>query len=408
MATPLALIRGGGKAANRGILMRSGDAFQIFPDVDHIVLDKTGTITVGEPAVSEVVALHGAESGVLATAASAEAFSEHPLADAILDHADDRGVAYTDPESFDSVTGKGVRATVDRSTVLVGKPGWLEEAGIDLSAARDEIERLQERGLTVSGVVRDGVLVGLLGIGDELKADATETVQRITDAGIAPVMITGDNERTAQAVADDVGIDRVMADVLPDEKREEIGRLQDDGHRVAMVGDGINDAPALTQADIGIAIGAGTDIAIESADIVLMGDRLGGVMDAYGSAKSYRKTRQNLIVAFSFNGIGVAAATTGLVHPVFAMIAMVLSVSAVLANSFGGQLLSGEGVNTDFAVQGSDTSGKDQRRPIRPLRRSRPARWRRGGRRRSRSLRRRFRRCRPRGRRRRGSHRQWF
>jgi len=156
---------------------------------------------------------------VLATAASAEAFSEHPLADAILDHADDRGVAYTDPESFDSVTGKGVRATVDGSTVLVGKPGWLEEAGIDLSAARDEIERLQERGLTVSGVVRDGVLVGLLGIGDELKADATETVQRITDAGIAPVMITGDNERTAQAVADDVGIDRVMADVLPDEKR---------------------------------------------------------------------------------------------------------------------------------------------------------------------------------------------
>jgi len=142
MATPLALIRGGGKAANRGILMRSGDAFQIFPDVDHIVLDKTGTITVGEPAVSEVVALHGAESGVLATAASAEAFSEHPLADAILDHADDRGVAYTDPESFDSVTGKGVRATVDGSTVLVGKPGWLEEAGIDLSAARDEIERL--------------------------------------------------------------------------------------------------------------------------------------------------------------------------------------------------------------------------------------------------------------------------
>jgi len=333
--------------------MRSGDAFQIFPDVDHIVLDKTGTITVGEPAVSEVVALHGAESGVLATAASAEAFSEHPLADAILDHADDRGVAYTDPESFDSVTGKGVRATVDGSTVLVGKPGWLEEAGIDLSAARDEIERLQERGLTVSGVVRDGVLVGLLGIGDELKADATETVQRITDAGIAPVMITGDNERTAQAVADDVGIDRVMADVLPDEKREEIGRLQDDGHRVAMVGDGINDAPALTQADIGIAIGAGTDIAIESADIVLMGDRLGGVMDAYEIGKeSYRKTRQNLIVAFSFNGIGVAAATTGLVHPVFAMIAMVLSVSAVLANSFGGQLLSGEGVNTDFAVQG--------------------------------------------------------
>jgi len=187
---------------------------------------------------------------------------------------------------------------------LVGKPGWLEAEGVDLSDAGDEIERLQRRGLTVSGVVRDGDLVGLIGIGDELKTDAAETVQRIKDAGITPVMITGDNERTAQAVAEEVGIERVMADVLPDEKREEIGRLQDDGeritgsrtsserrsdgsHRVAMVGDGINDAPALTQADIGIAIGAGTDIAIESADIVLMGERLGGVMDAY--TRSARK-----------------------------------------------------------------------------------------------------------------------
>jgi P-type E1-E2 ATPase len=170
-------------------------------------------------------------------------------------------------------------------------------------------------------------------------------------------MITGDNERTGQAVADEVGIDRVMADVLPDEKRAEIGRLQSEGHRVAMVGDGINDAPALTQADIGIAIGAGTDIAIESADIVLLGERLGGVMDAYEiGEESYRKTRQNLAAAFTFNGIGVAAATTGLVHPVFAMIAMVLSVSAVLANSFAGQLLSGEGVNADFAVEEAEAA----------------------------------------------------
>ena len=374
MATPLALIRGGGKAANRGILMRSGDAFQIFPDVDHIVLDKTGTITIGDPAVSEIVGLGEEETDVLATAASAEAFSEHPLADAILDHADHRGVEYTDPESFDSVTGKGVHATVAGEDVLVGKPSWLEAEGVDLSDAGDEIERLQRRGLTVSGVVRDGDLVGLIGIGDETKADAAETLQRMKDAGITPAMITGDNERTAQAVAEEIDIDRVMADVLPDEKREEIGRLQDDGerttgsrtsserrsdgsHRVAMVGDGINDAPALTQADIGIAIGAGTDIAIESADIVLMGDRLGGVMDAYEiGQESYRKTRQNLTTAFAFNGIGVAAATTGLVHPVFAMIAMILSVSAVLANSFGGQLLSGEGVTTEFAIEGEDST----------------------------------------------------
>ncbi|RDI69595.1 heavy metal translocating P-type ATPase [Halopelagius longus] len=358
MATPLALIRGGGKAANRGILMRSGDAFQISPDVDHIILDKTGTITVGKPAVSEVVAFDGEEDNVLAMAASAEAFSEHPLADAILDRADGQGVEYVDPESFDSVTGKGVRATVAGEDVLVGKPGWLTNEGVDLSWAGDEVERLQHRGLTISGVVRGNDLVGLIGIGDEIKDDAAAAVQRMKDAGIAPVMITGDNERTARAVAEEVGIDRVMADVLPDEKRREVGRMQDEGHRLAMVGDGINDAPALTQADIGIAIGAGTDIAIESADVVLMGDRLGGVMDAYEiGEESYRKTRQNLLTAFTFNGVGVTAATTGLVHPVFAMVAMVLSVSAVLANNFAGQLVSGEGVNTDFTVESGDAGG---------------------------------------------------
>ena len=356
MATPLALIRGGGKAANRGILMRSGDAFQIFPEVNHIVLDKTGTITVGEPAVSDVIAFHGDESEVLTMAASAEAFSEHPLADAVLEHAEELGVEFSDPDSFDSITGKGVRATVDETDVLVGKPDWLTEEHIDITEAGDAVERLQSRGLTVSGVVRGGDLIGLIGIGDELKDDATDTIQRMKDAGITPVMITGDNERTAKAVADEVGIEQVMAGVLPDEKRAEIGRLQNEGHRVAMVGDGINDAPALTQADIGIAIGAGTDIAIESADIVLMSDRLGGVMDAYEIGReSYRKTRQNLAAAFSFNGVGVAAATTGLVHPVFAMIAMVLSVSAVLANSFAGQLISGEGVNTDFSVEDENT-----------------------------------------------------
>jgi len=352
MATPLALIRGGGEAASRGILLRSGDAFQILPAVGHVVLDKTGTITVGEPAVSEVVTVDADERAVLATAASAETFSEHPLADAVVDHADEQGVDYTDPDAFDSVTGRGVRATVDGADVLVGKPDWLAAEGVELSDAGSAIERLQQQGLTVSGVVRDGDLVGLIGIGDDTKDDAAETVARMREAGITPVMITGDDERTGRAVADAVGIECVLADVLPDEKREEIGRLQETGHRVAMVGDGINDAPALTQADVGIAIGAGTDVAIESADIVLLGDRLGGAMDAREiGEESYRKTRQNLAAAFAFNGVGVAAATTGLVHPVFAMIAMVLSVSAVLANSFAGQLLSGEGVNTDFAVE---------------------------------------------------------
>ncbi|MGZ0748434.1 heavy metal translocating P-type ATPase [Haloparvum sp. AD34] len=353
MATPLALIRGGGEAAKRGILMRSGDAFQVFQDVDHIVLDKTGTITEGEPSVDTVVGVgDNAEIEVLRTAASAEAFSEHPLADAILDHADAHDVSFPDPEAFDSVTGKGVRATIDGDDVLVGKPGWLDEEGIDLSNAREEIERLQGKGLTTVGVVVAGDLIGLVGIGDEIKPDARETIDRMRDRDITPVMITGDNERTAHAVAEEVGIERVMAEVLPDDKRDEVKKIQDEGHRVAMVGDGINDAPALTQADIGIAIGAGTDIAIESADIVLMGDRLGGVMDGFEIGEtSYKKTKQNLIAAFSFNGIGVSAAVTGLVHPVFAMIAMIASVSLVLANSFAGQLLSGEGIKTDFSVE---------------------------------------------------------
>ncbi|PSQ19212.1 heavy metal translocating P-type ATPase [Halobacteriales archaeon QS_8_69_26] len=390
MATPLALIRGGGRAASRGILLRSGDAFQVFPDVDHVVLDKTGTITVGDPAVSEVIPItdeapildkvDGVDQ-VIGTAASAEAFSEHPLADAVLDAAADRGVDYPDPLGFESVTGRGVRATVDWAAlptadgssddgrvpgdtvgepggtdeVLVGKPGWLRSEGIDLTRGRDAIDRLQGRGLTVSGVARDGVLVGLVGVGDEVKDDAADTVRRMRDAGVTPVMITGDDGRTARAVADEVGIDRVLADVLPDEKRTEVRRLQDEGHRVAVVGDGINDAPALAQADVGVAIGAGTDVAIESADVVLLGDRIGGVMDAYGIAReSYRTTRQNLVTAFSFNGVGVAAATTGLVHPVWAMIAMVLSVTAVLANSFAGGILSGESVTTGFSVDDED------------------------------------------------------
>jgi P-type E1-E2 ATPase len=357
MATPLALVRGGGIAAERGILMRSGDAFQIFKDVTTAVLDKTGTITAGEPAVAEVVALNErAEDDVLGLAASAEAFSEHPLATAVLDHARYRSVEYADPEEFESVTGNGVRAIVGGERVLVGKPGWLVDEGVRFSdtAADEEIRRLQHRGLTVSGVAADGELVGVVGIGDEIKDDATETVQRMGEEGITPVVITGDDERTARAVADEVGVERVMAGVLPGDKREEIRRLQDDGERVAMVGDGINDAPALTQADVGIAIGAGTDVAIESADVVLIGDRLGGVMDAHEIGnRSYRKTRQNLFAAFAFNGLGVATATTGLVHPVFAMIAMVLSVSVVLLNSFGGQLLTGERPTTDFECAGN-------------------------------------------------------
>jgi cation transport ATPase len=289
---------------------------------------------------------------VLAVAASAESASEHPLARAIEDAATGRGIDVVLAEDFQSHTGKGVEATVEDAPVLVGTPGFLDGRGIDLAEARDRITALEEQGLTVVDVAHEGRLLGLVGIGDEVKPDAAETIRRMNDAGIIPVMITGDNRRTAEAVAAAVGIERVLAEVLPEDKATGVRRLQrgEDGaiagrgstrgQRVMMVGDGINDAPALTQADVGIAIGAGTDIAIESADIVIMTERLGAVMDARDiGVRSYAKTKQNLSLAFAFNGIGVPAAATGLVHPIWAMIAMVASVTAVLINSFAGRLL---------------------------------------------------------------------
>ncbi|NEU58166.1 cation-translocating P-type ATPase [Halorussus sp. MSC15.2] len=350
MATPLALVRGGGVAAERGLLMRSADAFHAFREVETVVLDKTGTVTKGEPAVAAVLAVGDAdETEVVRRAATAEVYSEHPLADAVMDHAAERSVEFPTPEEFDSETGKGVRATAAGAEIRVGKPSWAADGGLPAELS-DDADELRNRGLTVVAVAVDGAVLGLLAFGDPVKDDAADAVARIREWGATPVMLTGDDERTARTVADRVGIDRVTAEVLPEDKREEIRRFQAEGDRVAMVGDGINDAPALTQADVGIAVGAGTDIAIESADVVLVTDRLGGVADAYEIAdRSYRKTRQNLAAAFAFNGVGVAAATTGLVHPVFAMIAMVLSVSVVLLNSFGGQLLRGERPTTDFA-----------------------------------------------------------
>lgn len=367
MATPLATIRGGGEAAERGILIRSGEAFQLMGEIKIIVLDKTGTITRGEPAVHSIVPTEGSsESEVLAWAAAAEANSEHPLARAVEDTAHHRGVEIRSTDEFASHTGKGVDATAGDSRILVGKPGWLAAQGIDLGDLELDRKRLEEKGETVIAAARDGRALGLIGIADTLKDDAAEAVRRMKQAGIHPVMITGDNRRTAQVVADQVGIDQVIAEVLPEDKAARIRELQQEGQRVMMVGDGINDAPALTQADIGVAIGAGTDIAIESAEIVIMSERLGAVMDAHQiGVSSYAKTKQNLALAFSFNGIGVPAATTGLVSPVWAMVAMITCVTAVLLNSFGGRLLRGQPItgrpqpaDTHHRHRGSEGAGQ--------------------------------------------------
>jgi heavy metal translocating P-type ATPase len=370
MATPLAMIRGGGEAAQKGILMRSGEAFQVLKDVQVVVLDKTGTITRGRPAVTDALILDRSVSSqskmgnprseILWLAASVEMASEHPLGRAIVHHALERGLDLAEAGDFQTLPGKGVRATLDGRTVFVGSPAFFaQDLGVDLTPIQADLERLQNLGKTVVlvGLADEGPttndpgtrssvvhppssIVGLIAIADTLKVDAREAVARMKAAGLQPIMITGDNARTARAVAAAVGIDQVLAEVLPDEKAATVRELQGQGYRVAMVGDGINDAPALMQADVGIAIGAGTDIAIESSDVILMGERLGGVVDAYYiGRRSYRKTVQNLVLAFAFNGLGVPLATTGLVHPVWAMVAMVLSVSTVLVNSFAGRLL---------------------------------------------------------------------
>ncbi len=339
MATPLAMIRGGGEAARQGILMRSAASFQTFKDVTVAVLDKTGTITHGEPRVVEIVPAHGfSADSLLALAASAEQVSEHPVAHAVVKAAQAKELRLEPVEEFEAVPGKGVRARVAGKPVLVGTLRFLEESGIETGFAQPVAKR-EERAQTVVLVGAESRAAGFIALADTVKPDAANAIARFRAAGIEPVMITGDNQLTARAVAEQVGIDRVMAQVLPQDKAAHVRELQRQGKRVAMIGDGINDAPALMQADVGLAIGAGTDIAIESADVVLVGERLTAAVDAYQIARrTYGKTVQNLSLAFAFNGIGVPLATTGLVMPVWAMIAMAASVTTVLLNSFWGAI----------------------------------------------------------------------
>ncbi len=343
MATPLAIIRGNRIAAEHGILMRSGEPFQTLRKVDTIVLDKTGTVTAGRPSVTEVHSLGGSEpSSVLRWTAAVEAVSEHPLARAIVQRAMGEGLPLPPQDGFEAYPGRGVTARVEGYKVVVGTDRFLREQGIDPSAAQAIGCSIEERGQTVVLVGVDGKLEGLVAVGDPIKADAREAVGRLRSLRLEPVLMTGDSPRTASAVASALGITDVRAGLLPQQKAEQVYALQAGGHRVAMVGDGINDAPALMLADVGVAIGTGTDIAIESADVVLVGARLSAVADAYEIARaSYAKTVQNVAIAFAFNGIGIPLAMTGLISPIWAMVAMVTSVGLILANSFVGRRISG-------------------------------------------------------------------
>jgi Cu+-exporting ATPase len=272
LATPTALMVGSGRGAEAGILIRSGEAIQLLKDVRTIVFDKTGTLTTGAPTVTDIVAAGGSEEAeVLRWAALAEAGSEHPLAKAILGEARARGLDVKPPDEFEALSGKGARATVGGHTILVGHSRWLQELGIPTPGSlADKQAELEGRGKTTMYVLRDGEPLGLIAVADTVKEDARRAIQELQAMGLRTVMISGDNERTARAVADDLGIDRVLAEVLPQEKQAEVERLQREVGLVAMVGDGINDAPALAQADVGIAIGTGTDVAIEASDVTIV------------------------------------------------------------------------------------------------------------------------------------------
>lgn len=373
MATPLALIRGGGMAAEKGILIRSSEAFPVLKSLNKVVLDKTGTITSGKPSVVEIKSYNPQynENEVLFIASKAEKMSEHPLAKAIVTKAEqqqsraEQNLEQKTRETaeitdFVNHPGRGVRGMLNGRAIVVGSPRFAAEQDIinNTENVKDDIRKMQDKGQTAVVVGQDGQILGLIGIADLVKEEALETIEILKQAGLEPIMITGDNERAAKAVARQVGIDTVLADVLPNEKADQVRKLQDKGYRVAMVGDGINDAPALMQADVGIAIGAGTDIAIESADVILISDRLSALTDAYFIGKnSYSRTKYNLILAFSFNGVGVPAAMTGLVHPIWAMAAMVASVSAVLLSSFGGRLI------TKTKTKTTSTTARRKKRP---------------------------------------------
>jgi len=334
IAAPLAIVRGAGAAADQGIIMRTGEAFQAFGSVRSIVLDKTGTLTEGKPTVQEIEALGDPEQ-LLATAAAAEASSEHPLGQAVLSAALERNLDLPEVADFQSFTGRGVAALIEGDRVLVGRPQFLEAEGVDLATLAARIQELETAGRTVIAVSRDGTLLGAIALGDRLRADASAAMAAMRQAGLTPILVTGDNRRAAKLVASQLGIEDVRAGVLPGQKAEIVRELQLKG-RVAMVGDGINDAPALMQADVGVAMGRGTDIAIQSSDIIIVRERLELVLTARDlSIRSYRKTKQNVALAFLFNGIGVPAAATGLVYPVWAMAAMALSVTSIFLNSIG-------------------------------------------------------------------------
>ncbi|MBZ0280394.1 MAG: heavy metal translocating P-type ATPase [Anaerolineae bacterium] len=335
LATPTAIMVGTGRGAEMGILFKNSEALENAKRIQVVALDKTGTITRGEPAVTDVIPLNGFEvAELLRLTAVAERGSEHPLGQAVVKAAQERGITLTQPQSFEAESGRGIRAVVDGKTVLVGSPRFIREQSHELETTIGQVEALQAQARTVVLTVVDGKLAGLIGIADTVKAGSREAIAALRSLGLEVVMVTGDNERTAQAIAREVGIERVLAEVLPEQKVEAIKQLQSEGKRTAMVGDGINDAPALAQADVGIAIGTGTDIAMEASDVTLVSGDLRGVARAVTLSRvTMRTIYQNLFWAFVYNIILIPVAMAGALVPMLAAAAMAFSSVFVVSNS---------------------------------------------------------------------------
>jgi Cu+-exporting ATPase len=342
LATPMSIMVGTGRGAAAGVLIKNAEALEILERVDTLVVDKTGTLTEGKPRVVSVVPMPGQDEGeMLRVAASVEMASEHPLAAAVAAAARERGLAVTTAESFESHTGKGVEGKVDGRTVAVGNRALLEELGISTEKFGDRAETLRREGQTVVLILVDGRPAGLIGIADPIKDSAAAAIADLRKEGLRVIMLTGDNRTTAEAVAARLGLDEVRAEVLPQQKSEEVKRLQAEGRIVAMAGDGINDAPALSQAEVGIAMGTGTDVAMESAGVTLIKGDLNGIVRARRLSRStMTNIRQNLAFAFLYNMLGVPIAAgvlypfVGLLlSPMIASLAMTFSSVSVIVNA---------------------------------------------------------------------------
>ncbi len=335
LATPLAIVVGTGRGAQNGVLIKNAEALEMLCKADTLVVDKTGTLTEGQPRLAAITPLAGfASDDLLRLTASLERGSEHPLAAAIVQEAEAKGLALAGVTDFRSFTGKGVMGKVEGRTVVLGNAALLTEQGISVDAFQARLEALRAEGQTVMLAAVDGRLAGLVAVADPIRPSTPEAIRQLHADGLRIVMLTGDNRLTAEAVARKLGIDEVIAEVLPQEKNAVVKRLQDEGRIVAMAGDGINDAPALAQANIGIAMGTGTDVAIESAGITLVHGDLRGIARArHLSRATMRTIRQNLFLAFVYNTLSIPLAAFGIIHPIWASAAMSLSSLSVVGNS---------------------------------------------------------------------------